>query len=254
MDKYNTYKGKAYRFLSFEGLYKTIENKSLRFTRVDSFNDPLDSSPFLHPEIEWDKVEKKYGKYFSDFTVDFVKQQALGSLFVCCFSKEYDTDDSYLMWSHYADSHTQVCFEIDFSINNYLGGPSEVIYPSNLREYSINNTSEIGLMIVTSKLKQWKYEKEVRLVIDVNYKGVRNNVHFLKGDNKHLYSPIDLNQISKVIFGLKSNKKKDKKVINMFLKRGLKPTFEKMRISPKNLKFEAIKLDIDKIISSSQKK
>ncbi|TYP99191.1 hypothetical protein C7447_102512 [Tenacibaculum adriaticum] len=253
MDKYNTFNGKAYRFLSFEGFYKTIENKSLRFTRIDGFNDPLDCSPFLHPEIEWNEVENNYGKQFPDLTVDFVKQKALGSLFVCCFSKEYDTDDSYLMWSHYANSHTQVCFEIDFSINHYLGGPSEVIYPNNLKEYSLNNAENIGLMIVTSKLKQWKYEKEVRLVIDINYRGVKDNIQFVKGDNKHLYSPIDLQLISKVIFGLKSNFENEKKIILMFLERGLQPTFEKMRISPIDLKLESIKYNIDKITSSSQK-
>ena len=48
-DGYNTYLNKAYRFISFDGLFKTIESRSLRFTRVDKFNGALDNNPFIAP-------------------------------------------------------------------------------------------------------------------------------------------------------------------------------------------------------------
>lgn len=129
-DKYNTYNNKAYRFISFEGLENTLRFKKLRLSRADQFNDPLDNSPFLMP-LEWDKY-LKYGDKFVQMQSEKAFMDVFGSIYICCFSKTYTSDKSYLMWSHYASNHSQVCFEIDFSKVKYLGKPSEVTYPDNL--------------------------------------------------------------------------------------------------------------------------
>ncbi len=131
-DIYDTYTGKAYRFMTFEGLYKTIEKESLRFTRVGSFNDPLDNSPYLVP-CDWAQSKKEGRGYIKQIESHFFTK-ILSSIYICCFCKEYDRNDSYLMWSHYGKSHSQVCFEIDFSTTSYLGNPSNVKYPKNLRK------------------------------------------------------------------------------------------------------------------------
>lgn len=229
MDDFKTYSNKAYRFLSFESLEKTIQNKSLRFTKVTELNDPLDCSPILYPK-------KDISLEFYEFCSPSLKKQ-METLFVCCFCKEYDSQDSYLMWTHYAQSHSQVAFEIDFSIHNIVEYPSEVTYPESLVNERDKLTEEqknkVGLFIVTNKLKQWSYEKEVRLIIDkTNHNFNKLNA---KEDGDHIYINIDLNCISKIIFGVNSDVNKELSIINLFSDSQYKPRFEKMYIDPTDL-------------------
>ena len=152
---YNTYSGKAYRFLTFEGLFNTLENKTLRLTRVDKFNDPLDCSPYIAP-FDWETFIKGGGEVFGCFAKDYIYSKVFKSFFVCCFCMEYKTKDSYLMWSHYGQKHSQVCFEIDFTTSEYLGRASKVTYPDCLiteREKAKSyDESKLGLYLVTNKL------------------------------------------------------------------------------------------------------
>lgn len=64
-DIYNTYNGKAYRFLSFEALEKTIVYRQLRFSRFATFNDPLDCSVFIG-DINFEKYKKMGYKSFNE--------------------------------------------------------------------------------------------------------------------------------------------------------------------------------------------
>ena len=61
-DSFNTYRNKAYRFLSFEGLTKTVESGYLRFARPDTFNDPLDVSPYLL-DFDWENYSQTDQQY-----------------------------------------------------------------------------------------------------------------------------------------------------------------------------------------------
>lgn len=247
-DEYNTYLGQAYRYLSFEGLFKTLETKSLRFTRVDCFNDPLDNSIFLAP-FDWNEYAKEGSSYIS-FVQKYFQQVFTGSLYACCFCKEFDSENSYLMWSHYGNGHTQVCFEVDFSKNRYLGGPSEVTYPESLKEerdiIASKDSSKQGLYLVTTKTKQWSYEKEVRLIVDTNNDKVDTAKIKISHDSKNLFVEFDLTLISKTIFGVKAVKEDINKTINMFNERNLNPEYFKMRIDPVNLTLKADKLHITK--------
>ncbi len=248
-DGYNTYIGKAFRFLTFDGLFKTIENKSLRFTRSDMFNDPLDNNPFIAP-LDWENFGKQGGEIFQNFANEYVFSKVFKSLFICCFCKEYKTDESYLMWSHYGQSHSQVCFEIDFSKNEYLGGPSEVRYPECLVSERNNSSNlekeQLGLYLVTSKLKQWSYEKEVRLIVDIKSPKIDFSRFKLSEGTEFLYVDFDLKYISKVIFGVKSEFFNELKTRNIFLCNGLNPKYEKMYIDPKTLKLGSKTYDFEK--------
>ncbi|MCH8535953.1 MAG: hypothetical protein LAT51_12850, partial [Flavobacteriaceae bacterium] len=98
MDEYNTYNNKAYRFMTFDGFENTLKFKKLRFARADQFNDPLDNSPFLMP-VEWDEFLKK-GDEFVKGKSKTIFSSYFKSMYICCFSKEYASHESYLMWSH----------------------------------------------------------------------------------------------------------------------------------------------------------
>lgn len=247
-DDYNTYSGKAYRFLTFEGLFNTVKNKKLRFTRIDKFNDPLDNNPFIAP-LDWEKFDKEAGELFLKYVNEYVFTRVFKSLFICCFSKEYKSDDSYLMWSHYGQSHSQVCFEIDFLKNDYLGRPSEVTYPESLIEkrnnsFNIDN-GQLGLYLVTNKLKQWSYEKEVRLIIDTKSPKVDWKIFRLNETAEFLYVDFDLNYISKIIFGIKSTLSDELKTRCTFSNNGLNPIYEKMYIDPNTLKLNSKQYDFE---------
>ena len=237
----NTHNDKAYRFLSFEGLHKTIQSNSLRFTRPDEFNDPLDNSSYIAP-LNW-KQSEKLG--LTDFVEEKYTNHIFESIYISCFCKEYETENSYLMWAHYGDkNHSGVAFEIDFSKVKYLGNPDKVTYPPNLvkKRKELKNDKEIGHFLVTNKHKVWSYEKEVRLIVDTEKEGVKNDSRFKKSyDEKHLFVDFDLSFISRVIFGINSNKENELITINMLKERGLKPEFRKMRINPISLNMESIK-------------
>jgi hypothetical protein len=240
-DIFDTYKGKAYRYIAFDGLFKTIENESLRLTRVDQFNDPLDNSPFLAP-FDW-REWKTYGNNYIKSAEHYIFSYASSSMYICCFCKEYKTQDSYLMWSHYGKSHSQVCFEIDFNKHNYLGSPSVVKYPKNLvkerNKLDIKTSDKLGLFVVTNKLRNWSYEKEVRLIVDKVHPKVDSPGFKSSDDGKYLYAKFDLNNISKVIFGIKSEKSNELKTIELFNIKKLKPKYEKMYIDPENLTLQS---------------
>ncbi|MBN1988337.1 MAG: DUF2971 domain-containing protein [Bacteroidales bacterium] len=246
-DNCNTYLGKAYRFLSFDGLFNTIGNKSLRFTRVDKVNDPLDCSPLIAP-LNWDEYSIHGGELFPKFVCDYVSKRVFKSLFICCFCKEYQSDDSFLMWSHYGQSHSQVCFEIDFLQNRYLGGPSEVEYPDSLidkRNDSFNfDKGQLGLYLITNKLKQWSYEKEVRLIVDTKNPNIDNERFKFNSNSEYLYVDFDLNYISKVIFGAKSTLTNELKTRSLFTDNGYNPIYEKMYIDPKTLMIKSKPYDL----------
>jgi len=235
----NTHNDKAYRFLSFEGLHKTIQSNSLRFTRPDLFNDPLDNSSFIAP-LKWEEW-KEIG--LTAFAEKRYTNHIFGSIYISSFCKEFETEDSYLMWAHYGDkNHSGVAFEIDFSKVKYLGNPDNVIYPPNLAEKrnELKDDEDVGRFLATNKHKVWSYEKEVRLIVDTKY--IKNDNSIKKSyDEKHLYVDFDLNFISKVIFGINSDSENELITINMLKEKGLNPEFRKMRINPVSLSLESIK-------------
>ena len=240
-ETYNTYNGKAYRFLSFDGLHKTIQSSSLRFTRPDQFNDPLDNSSFIAP-LKWEKWEE-IG--LTAFAEKRYTNHIFGSIYISSFCKEYDTEDSYLMWAHYGNkNHTGVAFEIDFSKIKYLGNPDNVTYPPNLAEKrnELKENEDVGLFSATNKHKVWSYEKEVRLIVDTEKEGIKNDSRIRKSyDEKHLFVDFDLNYISKIIFGINSDSENELITINMLKEKGFNPEFRKMRINPVSLSLASIK-------------
>jgi len=235
----NTHNDKAYRFLNFEGLHKTIQSNSLRFTRPDQFNDPLDNSSYIAP-LNWEEP-KKLG--FDNFAEERYTNHIFGSIYISSFCKEYKTENSYLMWAHYGDkNHTGVAFEIDFSKVKYLGNPDKVTYPPNLakKRKELKNDEEIGRFLVTNKHKVWSYEKEVRLIVDTKY--IKNDSRIKKSyDEKYLFVDFDLNFISKIIFGINSDSENELITINMLKEKGINPEYRKMRINPTSLSLESIK-------------
>ncbi|MBI2259170.1 MAG: DUF2971 domain-containing protein [Flavobacteriia bacterium] len=241
MDEFNTHHEKAYKFLKFKDLEKIITSKKIRFSQPKTFNDPLDCSVLLG-NLDWNRYSQMGLKSFKEATVNTYKH--FDSFYLTCFSKEYNSE---LMWAHYGLNNTQVCFEIDFSATPYCGNPSSVTY-KDYKDFCLFRDSlheigahEKGIFLATTKLKNWEYEKEVRLIFDTEFKKeYENNGFILSEDNNHIFVNFDINSISKIIFGVNSDEVDEMVMIALTNFNKMNVKFEKMIIDPRDLTLKSM--------------
>lgn len=250
------YSGKAYKFLSTETLKTIIQNESLRFTRGDSFNDPFEANPFLVP-VGWESIAKE-----DKSNVDMIKYLAseaftrlFSKTYVTCLSSSYLNKSSQLMWSHYGNSHRGVCFEIDFpetTQENYEEGdmvPLMVTYCENLCEERSKwktDDDELPLYLATHKSDVWKYESEIRLVFHTD--SFDKEKYNAVNDGKNADVVINIESITKVIFGVKSNADEIIEIVKLFADKGHLPVFFRLDLSPITLELIEYELPFKKDI------
>lgn len=239
------YSGKAYKFLSIESLNLIISNETLRFTRGDRFNDPFEANPFLVP-IDWKNLVKEDKSNIE--VVKYIASEAFekicSKIYVTCFSSEYLTKKSQLMWSHYANSHRGVCFEVELpEVNqrNYKEKdivPISVTYCEDLfteREKLNMESEHLPLYMATYKSNIWEYEGEIRLVL---HSEVFDKENFqIVNDGKNADVTFNIETITKVIFGAKSDFEEIEKTVKLFCDKGHLPDFYRVDINPITLKF-----------------
>jgi len=175
-------------------LIDLLENKRIKLSRPDKFNDPWDCRPhFRVPEtisgikdaIDWFETShrKQKPEVSEEVRAQLVRglyavPSRLGSAFeqlndqlykaICEQYRVYcmsEAPDQALMWAHYADSHTGLCLEFDITVppfgpNNYM---SKIAYRD---EYPAYNVSSPGYEPLIVKAKDWSYEKEWRLIAE----------------------------------------------------------------------------------------
>jgi hypothetical protein len=139
----------------------------LKWTREDmakranpSLDDPMEIS---RSGIEMHKDKERINEAITIET-DRVRSIFDSSFGICCFTKVRDNP---LMWSHYADSHKGFVLQFDLfhpSFKN-MGTIHRVIY-SQKRPLFMYKTQE-HLSALYTKAKDWKYEKEYRLIVDL---------------------------------------------------------------------------------------
>ena len=120
--------------------------------------------------------------------------------------------DSILMWSHYAQGHTGVCFEFTRAEDNALGNSefcSPVKYDRHypridLGQILLKQDGKTRTIMMQTKSEEWAYEKEWRLITH-------------DGDNE---CPLP-GPISRVILGLKIEDSFKSKIENLCQKRDI---------------------------------
>jgi len=116
----------------------------------------------------------------------------------CFFSAEPDNP---LMWAHYADNHKGFCIEYD--VTKEIEDLHEVNYSSQYPTVSatelIFSPRETFKRVLTTKISNWSYEKEYRLI----------KLHELtpKSPGKKIPLPEGM-KISRIITGINMNKKR----------------------------------------------
>ncbi len=112
-----------------------------------------------------------------------------------CIGALSENINSTLMWSHYGDEHKGFCIEYDFrnADSKYWIPLHPVLYQNDIPDFSkyiINKKSSTGLVISTYaamiKAKEWKYEKEWRIILP-HINNEKSGVKFRLPTPKALY-------------------------------------------------------------------
>jgi hypothetical protein len=200
--------------------YDIITKSQLWFSKVESFNDPIDSKLDYRQQY----TQKEIRNYWMNFlknnphhpqllgavlqnwghNTSFISQQVRvyaqqkSEMGVLCFSAN---PKNILMWSHYANNHKGIVYEFkaDLFLNCltawFTGKPYKVIYPITksyrLLSYTLTGKSINDQFVkeLTTKAIDWKYEEEFRM-IDLEKNGNKN------------FNKLSLNSI---IFGVKTS-------------------------------------------------
>ncbi|PSV29284.1 DUF2971 domain-containing protein [Photobacterium sp. GB-72] len=179
-----------YKYFSFnENSLSCLINNEIWASKPTEFNDPFDS--ILTIDFENKKINSLFNEY--------VEHKAIS-----CFSKNMD---NILMWSHYADCHRGFCIGIDcLELENskimvevkYSESFLEVDNDTFLHSNKIGGINEEWQRILTQKYDDWKYEEEVRLILQLNDSNAKGKLFCLPdGAIKEIYFGCNMNEKNK---------------------------------------------------------
>lgn len=118
----------------------------------------------------WKQLRQTMYKEIKSFCSTFESMRS--GMGIVCLS---ESDESLLMWAHYANNHHGMCVEYDLmEINKQLNfTPVPIIYSDDRVCFNFLNPATIGndsvalfLRSITSKSEEWSYEREWRIIRD----------------------------------------------------------------------------------------
>lgn len=196
----------------------------------------------------FDKITKKDENIKKEYEVNFNKlknnikrtlEKLKNDVLITCFS---DRNDSILMWSHYASSHSGVCFEYEVDDINIKKVDYRKKIPIlkidklfskilcnlvNNYDFEILNESDKNKMlnelskVLTIKSKDWNYEHEFRAIFSVN-DWYDNKIEL--NDEKYFYK---IGYPSKIYIGSRADFNKINELLIMAKKRKIPVIFMK---------------------------
>jgi hypothetical protein len=185
-----------YRYLPWDSAIKTIEGKSFRVSRIVELNDPFEWVPGLDP------VKPEAADCAKWCMVDmngFLKEMN-DNVGILSFSESIHEP---VLWSHYADSHRGIAFEVDIITPKLrkvkYTNERPVIDPRWINDQN----EESRLLDILKKFwyrksPGWAYEKERRVAIELNTCRTSNGMFFLD-------IPTDYLNLKRVILGARCN-------------------------------------------------
>lgn len=226
-----------YKYTSAEVFKLILQNNTLKYSNPLTFNDPFEFSDDCFDYEISDEAFRKLLEYNASFAPPEVQQQFLQDDTIAKFPKdlfvgvnknriEYQKLNSLvlctsmspvvpLMWSHYANMHTGICFGIkiptDSENENEMMITKSVVYGSEIRPHNLFTMDNIVIMEgvynwVYSKSKVWDYELEMRTFISRRFdNNFRNNICITKGPEFE-YRPFGKETLVEVHYGLRTSK------------------------------------------------
>lgn len=152
-----------------------FENKTLRFSSPLSFNDPFELRPYISEIIDEEEhlVVSKASQYINNigksnqFYYDNVIKPLLLDIGVLSLS---ETHTNLVMWAHYANNHSGIVLEMD-ELHPFFHTPPhkhDLLHKVRKVEYIAKRpivNSDMWENTLLTKSKEWKYEKEYRMII-----------------------------------------------------------------------------------------
>ena len=169
-----------YRFLDAASALKTIESRSFKISRIRGLNDPFEWRVGITGIVpEGESVANAIIESLIDFN-----HQMMGIL---CFS---DTFKEPVVWSHYADKHRGVAFEVSFVFN-----PKEVHQMRYTSERPVidanvyiklqydkaalhNYLTPLIMGLMRQKSPGWEYEQEYRVFFELSTLNIAGGLYF----------------------------------------------------------------------------
>jgi len=120
--------------------------------------------------LMWKQIGQNMRREIKSFCSTFEDMRCTTG--ISCFS---ESDDSLLMWAHYANNHRGICVEYDLmEINKQLQfTPIPIVYSNdrvcyNMLDVNTVEKDAISLFVqsLTSKSEEWSYEREWRIIRD----------------------------------------------------------------------------------------
>lgn len=189
-DKYRD----IFQFGINENLERLLNDNTLGFSNLKSFNDPFEMSySYFHYIKSLEEAllytSKKYNNPENnlEYKVRKIINEELESVKVSCFS---ESPFEPLMWAHYANKHKGICYWFDkskiFPKLDFIKS-KKVIYSNSLVEIRFfEKTTSIELLkpqiesIIYTKSENWAYEKEYRYWKKTNENSLKFNPKSLK--------------------------------------------------------------------------
>ena len=167
-----------FKYGQFKDLGRTLSDRTLGFSRLNELNDSFEASyNYVHHFISVERSNNFSNNCTKGNESDFVNKiqnlidEELNKISITCFTR---TPNEPLMWAHYAQNHTGVCYCFDKSklfINRDFK-VDDVEYSSKLPKlyfFEESTTqpqiySQLG-EVIYGKSDAWAYEKELRYYV-----------------------------------------------------------------------------------------
>ena len=155
-----------YHFLSYKSAVNDLENKRIKVSTLGSLNDPFEFMP--------------YGRY------GFKERQSYNRVFravskkwgILCFSRTWKEQ---LLWAHYGDKHEGIALGFEIPKDKIIKvkyNSSEIREKFELTD-DPNENERRFLNLADKKFREWKYEKEFRLLIELKDCKSEANYYFI---------------------------------------------------------------------------
>jgi hypothetical protein len=149
---------RVYYFTNEEFGLSNIINERLKISLLDDLNDPFE---FLGVDLSDKEVRKAFKA---------ARDEAVKTAGVICFCRDWKNP---LMWGHYGDKHKGMClgFDIDdIHIKKVNYFPNMMAPDIDMNKEFSGLPQEIVEKLMCTKYEGWKYENEVRVLVELKEK------------------------------------------------------------------------------------
>lgn len=174
------YKYRSLKYDDFERFIDIVLNDRLYGSVYNEMNDPMEGR-FCRKDLGRKTLESVY--------------EELRCTRVCSFKQKLqeqmypNTQDDYMMWSHYADGHNGCCVEFTLSPrNNRFWDLMPVEYGEELPKIEDDEEARSAVdKILSVKSSSWSYENEVRAIRHYDKDKLSKSNKYFKIDIKAIY-------------------------------------------------------------------